>query len=91
MRGLGWGVGATNLLQLVNEVDRVGLDFLIGVVKPSLNDLVHNMIIAYCIEGSDQWGRIAGKSAPLTPVGDHGLGLLDLRCPNGKAPNISGS
>jgi hypothetical protein len=46
----------TNLLQLVNEIDRVRFDFLVGVVKSSLDYLVHNMIIAYHMGGSDQWG-----------------------------------
>lgn len=36
-------------------------------------------------------GRIAGKAALLTPVGDHGFGLLDLRRPEGKAADIRGS
>lgn len=35
--------------------------------------------------------RIAGKAAPLTPVSDHGFGLLDLCRPDGKAANIRGS
>lgn len=56
MRGLEWGPGTTNLLQLVNEIDRVGFDFLVGVVKTSLDYLVHNMIIAYRMGGSDQRG-----------------------------------
>jgi hypothetical protein len=57
MRGLEWGTATTtNLLQLVNEVNCVSFDFLIRVVKSSFDNLVHNMIIAYRMGESDQWG-----------------------------------
>jgi hypothetical protein len=47
---------STNLLQTVNEVGSVCFEFVVGVVKPSLDYLVHNMIMAYRMVDSDQWG-----------------------------------
>lgn len=57
-------------------------------MKTFLDDLVHDMVVAYRIAdislNSPSWG------SPLTPVRNDGLGLLYLCSAQRKAPNVGG-
>lgn len=61
MRGLGV-VGVTDLLQLVDKVCSVGFDFIIGAVKSPLDNLVHDMEIAYLMGFQINGGPHRGES-----------------------------
>lgn len=85
---------ATDLLQLLDKVDCVVFDFIVGVVKTTLDNLINDMVMACrskrAMSGEAACDRGEQETRPLTPVGNDGFRFLNLRCSYSKAPDISG-